>query len=141
MNNFLVKQWEEYKEDLREVLSRRGMAKNYTELVRLTFSIAVKLLREDDDYSTLNVKKMTEIDDGNYQGTLIFIIPTEAYQPTRFEYLITHVSYGSCSGCDTLLSTTEYSTDTPNEEQLDDLMTLCLHLVQNAKQLYEDLYE
>ena len=46
-----------------------------------------------------DAESITEIDDGDYQGTLLFTIPEDTYQPASYQYLMTFVAYGSCSGC------------------------------------------
>jgi hypothetical protein len=131
MNKELVEQWEENKHSLKEYIKIHVMNYEYEDLVKLTFSLAIKGVTK---YRKLNLKEMTEINNGDYQGTLLYIIPFDTYQPNEEEYLITYVDYGSCSGCDTLLSITDYNDNKlPNEEQVSDLMMLCLHLVQNAK--------
>lgn len=83
----------------------------------------------------LDIKHITEIDDGDYQGTLIFLIHRETYQPTVSDYIYTSVDYGSCSGCDTLLGISGYDEDIPSEKQVKDYMTLALHLIENMKWL------
>lgn len=48
------------------------------------------------------------------------------------DYLMTCVSYGSCSGCDTLLAISEYRSvedEAPNEDDIDEYMDLCRHMV------------
>ncbi len=81
---------------------------------------------------------MTVIDNGDYQGTLIYIIPRDTYQPDVEDYLVTNNYYGSCSGCDTLQAITEYSSKPLSNGQIEDLMTLALHLVQRLKPLDTD---
>lgn len=89
----------------------------------------------DKDY---NISKITVVDDGDYQGTQIFLIPEETYQPSEDEYLITSVGYGSCSGCDTLQSIHSYNDEKkPSESQVSEYMTLALHLIQKMKKLNE----
>lgn len=62
----------------------------------------------------------------------------DVYQPEIEDYLMTHTYYGSCSGCDTLLKIIDfYEEDYPNEEQVKQLMTLSLHLIQRMKPLCE----
>lgn len=78
---------------------------------------------------------MTVIDNGEYQGTQIFLIPEETYQPSVDNYLVTHTYYGSCSGCDTLEGIRSYDKEKPTETQVKDYMTLALHLVQRLKKL------
>ena len=77
-------------------------------------------------------ENITEIDNGGYQGTLIFLFHEKTYQPNEEEYIVTTVSYGSCSYCDTL----QGAQDGDNEYLVADIMTLALHLVQNMKHLY-----
>lgn len=86
---------------------------------------------ETNGYSdTWDSGKITVIDNGDYQGTQLFIIPNNSYQPCEWEYLMTYVEYGSCGGCDTLLSIQGWDCDaTPSETQLRDYMTLCRDLV------------
>lgn len=77
----------------------------------------------------LDPGRITEVDHGDYQGTLVYVIGATGYQPN--EYVVTKVHYGSCSVCDTLKSILE---DTHNQEQqLDDLLILCLHIIQQMK--------
>ncbi len=71
-------------------------------------------------------KRIHQIDDGNYQGTLEFVIGEQGYQPSRYWYA--RIDYGSCSACDTLQSIEWWGE--PTEQQLNDMMTLALHVVQ-----------
>lgn len=74
------------------------------------------------------------IDDGNYQGTLVYVIPEAGYQPSRYWYC--RIAYGSCSACDTLegiLAT--YGIYDRIETALDDMMALCLHIVQGTREM------
>lgn len=92
-------------------------------------------------YDELNVEKITEIDNGDYQGTKLYIIPLDTYQPSIDNYLLTYVEYGSCSACDTLQKIqmeTFYSNEyeygaKPNKQQVEDYMKLALNLVQRLK--------
>jgi hypothetical protein len=97
----------------------------------------VKLLNCVDKYIEIDPepdpKRIHTIDDGNYQGTLLYIIAEQGYQP--FTYWCMSVSYGSCSGCDTLHSIRGYTDDAPTTDQLDQYETLALHLVQSMKQI------
>lgn len=68
-----------------------------------------------------------EIDDGEYQGTLLFVIPEHTYQPR--DYWLVKVGYGSCSCCDTLKAVLEE----PECEMAKGLKTLAMHMVQSAK--------
>ena len=80
-------------------------------------------------------ERIHKIDDGDYQGTLLFVIAAKGYQPSK--YWAVSVGYGSCSGCDTLegiKSDGDYG-ESPNKQQIADYMTLALHIVQGLKQI------
>jgi hypothetical protein len=99
----------------------------------------IKLVSEPDGYGEPDPERVHEVDDGDYQGTLVYVIGATGYQPSDYWYV--RVSYGSCSGCDTLegiKSDGDYG-EAMNEGQLDQLMTLALHVVQRLKAM--DGYE
>ena len=103
---------------------------DYEYLVKLVVDL---ILNDEDsrygeDYDS---SKITVVKDGDYQGTLLFIIPQKTYQPSEYEYLMTYVGYGSCSGCDTLLSIQDWEDKEPTDQQLKDYMTLCKDIVTN----------
>lgn len=75
---------------------------------------------------------LTVIDNGDYQGTQIFLIPLDVYQPDPENYVYTHTYYGTCSGCDTLLGINSYDDDLPDEIQVTEYMILALHLLQKC---------
>lgn len=83
-----------------------------------------------DEYDGIDPKRIHLIDDGNYQGTLLFVIAAKDYQP--FDYWYVRVSYGSCSGCDTLQSIIETS---DKEQRVKEYMQLALHVVQGLHKL------
>lgn len=84
-------------------------------------------------YGGFDFNKMTVIDDGDYQGTLIFIIPSTTYQPSVDEYIYTHNYYGSCSGCDALLNAQTME----RQDCIKSIMSIALHLIENFKFLGE----
>ena len=135
MNKEIIEQWELNKNKLRKYFETTEQKKysNYKEIVK----VLIKIILPEYDYNHI-----TEIDDGDYQGTKIYLIPKDTYQPDIGEYLITHNYYGSCSGCDTLLSIQNYDDEIPNEAQVDEIpneaqvneyMQLCLHLIQRMR--------
>lgn len=130
----LVKQWEENKHKLEEYFrtTKQDEYDNYETIVKKVFEIC---LPKATDYSGWDLDKMTVIDDGDYQGTQIFIIPNDTYQPSVENYVMTDTYYGSCSGCDTLQAISSYDDDLPTDEQVKEYMTLALHLVQKLKRL------
>lgn len=88
-----------------------------------------------DDYEDIDPSRIHEIDDGDYQGTLLYIIGANNYQPDKYWFV--KVDYGSCSGCDTLAAirdSWDYN-KSPTEQQVEDYMILALHIVQGIKLL------
>lgn len=103
---------------------------SYEEIVK-----AVVELIKDDEYDFPDPERIHVIDDGDWQGTLLFVIASGGYQPDNYWYV--KVSYGSCSGCDTLQAihsgsewTDEGDYAAPTPSQVADYMTLALHVVQ-----------
>lgn len=135
-----VKSWDKHKDALKEYFENNAQSnyRDYKDIVKLLFEkvINVDLKYDSEKFDIENIKV---IDDGNYQGTQIFIIHRDSYQPDISEYVYTHTYYGSCSGCDTLLAILDYDYDEkPNEQQVEDLMQLALHLLQRCKYMEED---
>lgn len=104
---------------------------SYSEIVKNVISV----ITDNEAYSGFNPdpKRIHLIDDGDYQGTLVFVIGAKGYQPSDYWYV--KVGYGSCSVCDTLQSISDYSDDPPTDRQLKDYMTLALHIVQGLKKM------
>lgn len=118
-----VDRWMAEKDVLERVFQTRH-PENYEEIVKRVFG----LVNVDADLDKIHC-----IDDGDYQGTLLFLVPENCYQPSTYWYV--KVSYGSCSGCDTLQDIRCYSDDVPTSQQVSDYMTLALHIVQGIKKL------
>lgn len=139
MLKVMKKCWDLNKNKLRDTLASRTDLNScgYEDLVKLTF---------DNIYNSsnrgygmkLNTDCITVINDGDYQGTLLFAIPFDTYQPDESEYILTYIGYGSCSGCDALQAAQSYSWEeeklTP--EQLADFMCICKDLICNAVKPY-----
>lgn len=109
-----------------------AFAKKHPESYKELVGEVVKLITSGD-YDDIDPERIHEIDDGEYQGTLLYVIAAKGYQPS--EYWTVKVGYGSCSGCDTLQSIHSYSDDPPTKEQIEEYMTLALHIVQEIKEL------
>lgn len=99
----------------------------YAEIVKVVIKAVY------DGYGTPNPECIHEIDDGEYQGTLLFVIPADGYQP--YDYWCVKVGYGSCSGCDTLMAILEGDYGDTIDEKVDSLFTLALHIVQGLKKI------
>lgn len=103
---------------------------SYKDLVKYICEDIVNTFVESTDYiagPTVMTDRITEIDNGDYCGTLLFTIPFDVYEPSHNEYFMTYVEYGSCSGCDTLQGI--YYME--REEQINDYMKLCKDIASN----------
>ena len=139
MIKYCMKKWDENKDKLEAAL-RSGTTWNgccYFDLVKLVVNQILNNGSDDYDAYKWSADQITEIDDGDYQGTLIYVIPLSTYQPSESEYLMTYVWYGSCSGCDTLLAIQNYDDGSKlDDSQVRDFMALCKDIVSNMIKPY-----
>lgn len=124
--------WDRRKNEIEEVFKTKHPS-GYDGIVKQV----ITLLGSDEslEYGDKpDPKRIHIIDDGDYQGTLLFVVGANNYQPCVYWYVF--VSYGSCSGCDTFqaIRDNDYG-DIPNEQQVKDYMTLALHVVQGLKKI------
>lgn len=132
-----IDKWEKHKKEL-ENYFRNTNQKEYDEYWKIVRKIVELILNADDeDYDKWD-DGIQIIDDGDYQGTQIFVIHKDTYQPDIEEYVYTSNYYGSCSGCDTLLSISHYDDELPSENQINEYMLLSLHLIQNFRKFKGD---
>jgi hypothetical protein len=126
-----VRNWELNKQSIRAAFEEKH-PDEYIDIVR---EVIVDISDEDDYYSP-SAARIHQINDGDYQGTLLFVIGAKGYQPSDYWYVM--IGYGSCSGCDTLQRIRGYDYDQkPTKEQVDDYMVLALHVVQQLKAMGE----
>ena len=129
-----VKAWDSNAETLKESIKARGEEIfDYEELLVTT----LRHCFPERKYGEPDSEKVHRIDDGDYQGTLVYLVPEQTYQPST--YFVFKVSYGSCSGCDTMqaIESTDYaygndSPRRPTPKQVDLLWTEALHMMQGA---------
>ena len=79
--------------------------------------------------------QLAKIDNGDYQGTLIFLISLEDYSPCATNYLITYIDYGSCEGCDALLAAIS-SIDDDKKYAAKSILMICKDLISHIKKPY-----
>lgn len=136
MIKYAVDKWNKNKELLEKEI-KNDVAINmcgYDYIARLVIRY---ILNDGERNKDWDEDKITTIDNGEYQGTLLYLIPTMGYQPCESEYLMTWIGYGSCSVCDTLQSIQSDSLfndeddKLPNANQVKDYMTLCKDLIQH----------
>ena len=126
-----VAQFDKSREALRESFAsyRPG---NYAEIVCRVISFLADA--EDEEYNAPDPKRITCIDHGHYQGTQLFVIGAQGYQPCVYWHV--SVSYGSCSSCDSFLravEATDYDALELSSSTLDQLMLMSLHIVQGLR--------
>jgi hypothetical protein len=124
-----VKAWDAHKGMLRDKFAEKHPW-NYKDVV---LAVVEMFSASSEEYDRPDPERIHEINDGDYQGTLVFVIGAQGYQPSRYWYV--KVGYGSCSGCDTLESIRSYSDGKPTEEQINDYLTLSLHIVQGLREM------
>ena len=105
----------------------------YKDIVKAVITVISENLDVGEYAPRPDPKRIHEINDGGYQGYLLYLIAADVYQPS--DYWFVRVGYGSCSGCDALQAIRKYSAAPPTEQQVKDYMTLALHIVQGMKQL------
>ncbi|MFQ9297797.1 MAG: hypothetical protein ACLR4X_05155 [Clostridia bacterium] len=135
MIKYCIKKWNKNNQVLLKELTNRFKDLDdyeYKDFVKLTVEYILNYNSEDIKYNTKNI---TEINDGDYQGTLLYMIPEETYQPCEYEYLMTFVNYGSCSGCDTLKSI-QYGYYEDTNEKIKAYFQLCKDLITNMIKPY-----
>lgn len=126
-----VDRFMESKPALREKFSAKHPS-SYRNVVEAVIEV-LHGVEDPGDWFSPDPKRIHEIDDGDYQGTLLYLIAADSYQPSVYWYVL--VGYGSCSGCDTLESIRCYTDEPPTEDQIDQYMTLALHIVQRLKRI------
>ncbi len=125
----LVERFDAAREQLRAKFSQAHPG-GYEDIVKAV----IEAVSSKSTYGDPDPERIHCIDDGEYQGTLLFLIAANTYQPSLYWFV--YVGYGSCSGCDTFAAIREANwSGGPTEEQVNDYMTLALHIVQGLKVL------
>ena len=127
MIKYCLNRWNENQQKLRQQLETD------TSLSGCDYEYLVELVTKFILGKEWDAENITVVDNGDYQGTQLFLIPRDTYQPSESEYLMTYVGYGSCSRCDTLQAIRDWSIDDRllEPEQVEDFMKLCKDLVTN----------
>ena len=130
----IISQWDERKSVLRAHLQENhpgGYADLLDRILRLVVNEPIGGAFSD----SLDPDCVTVVDDGHYQGVQLFLIPLGRYQPGPDDYVWFDNYYGSCSGCDTYQSIRGYYDEPPTPDQVEQYMSLALHMVQRMKWL------
>lgn len=142
MIKYALKKWNDNKDVLRNAIQQTEKDKrsvwNYNDIVKLVCQYIFNENATDKD-PKINIGGITMINNGGYQGTLLFMMPFNTCQPAEYEYLMTYVGYGSCSGCDTLqriqLDELYYNVNS-TDDLIDSYMALCKDIVSNTIRPY-----
>ncbi len=111
---------------------REKRVEDYKDLV----TRVIVAIQPEDSCGHPDPEKIHEINDGDYQGTLLYVIAEKTYQPDDYWYV--KVGYGSCSGCDTLEAIQGYEDEPVSDKELEGTMTLALHIIQGLKEMKEE---
>lgn len=132
MNADFAKSWDKHKDEL-ENYFRATPQSNYDSYEKLVIALLNNVINVDREpaWNDFNIERVYQINDGDYQGTLVFLAPENCYQPDQYFY--TKVWYGSCSVCDTLQSIqSENYGAYPTDSQVNGYMYICLYMLQQA---------
>ena len=138
MIKYALRKWDAGRDTLRRIISQTRKEERswwgYIDIVKMVCRciLNVNLIEGDP---VINVDIITMIDNGGYQGTLLFILPFYADPPSESDYLMTFVDYGSCSGCDTLQSI-QSDDKYGHRDETDSYLTLCRDIVNNIIRPY-----
>lgn len=126
----VIDRWHERKDNLRTAIAQtRKEDIDYKKLVELIAIHIIGIYPND--------LKLQETATNDYQGYngYMFCDSRNCYSPDGF--YTTYAGYGSCSGCDALLAIKDYEEGLPSEHQTDQMLKLCLELVENIKRPYD----
>lgn len=122
----IIERFMQAKPELEERLKEEHPG-TYETLVRLV----VQAINPGKQSGFPDSDRIVEIDHGDWQGTVVFVVGEAGYQPNTYWYV--RIDYGSCSACDTLQEIQGYDDNPPTDEQVKKYMTLALHIVQRMK--------
>lgn len=123
--------WFKNKEKFRNYLQthqQEEYAEEYIDLLKALIEVVINPELEEK----LRIDYIVEADQDGYQGEKIWLIPYDSFSCPE-KYIWTHTYYGSCAGCDTLKGIAHYDYGYPTCEQVEEYLTLALHLLQRMK--------
>ena len=129
MLKYCYEKWNKNKDKLEEALRK-------TDLSHVSYRDLLVLTVENVFNDAWDTEEITEIDNGSYSGTLLYLIPMDSCEPAEYDYLMTYIGYGSCSVCDHLQSIQPDCDDEPNDEDIKNFMSLCKDFITNMIKPY-----
>lgn len=143
MLKYCLRKWDKNKEKLETAI------RNDSTINRCDYEYLVRLIVDyilNDEENVMDIERWDNsriicIDQGSWEGTQLYFIPTLYEAPGEDDYLLTYASYGSCEMCDMLErirrdAAWEGLSKPPTEQQVKDYMELCRHLVCNIIKPY-----
>lgn len=103
--------------------------KSYFDIVRSVIELIT--VTEGGMYAP-DPDRITQIDDGDVQGTELYIIGEKGYQPQV--YYSVKIAYGSCAVTDTFISIEE-NDSWDNARKVEAYLSLALHVVQAIRKV------
>lgn len=136
MLKYCVEKWFENRGKLEQVIRQdENLNKcDYKYLLQLVIENILNF-GADDNYQ-FDETKITMVDDGDYSGTQLFLIPRKTYEPGAGDYLLTYVEYGSCAICDMLEKVQCHLDKEVSDSQLADFMLICKDFICNMIKPY-----
>lgn len=131
-----VKVWDDRNDELRQRFSKER-PESYGGIVKAVIEMLESGLEGLWSGDKPDPERIHVIDDGDYQGTLVFVIGASGYQPSSYWSFL--CGYGSCSGCDTFQAIEEYG-DEISEDEVKGYMTLALHVIQGLKPMHIEYF-
>lgn len=145
MIKICLEAWDKYNRELeawyRSLSVEDLNSLTYKSITTKVFGMVSRYMDESCNwYENLDLDNIVEINQGDYQGTLLYLIPFDTYQPNEGEYLMTYVGYGSCSCCDTLQGLELWGDYTENEYEnaIKGHMTLARDILSNIIRPYNN---
>ena len=139
MIKICLEAWDKYNRELeawyRSLSVEELNALSYKSITTKVFGMVSRYMEESHNrYERLDLDNIVELNNGDYQGTLLYLIPFE------YEYLMTYVGYGSCSCCDTLQGLELWGdyTETEYENVIKGHMTLARDILSHIIRPYNN---
>lgn len=137
MIKYCYERWDKNKDKLEAALRETDLSDvGYADLLALVVKHILNETPHETFYAGLDADNIHCIDDGDYQGTLLFLIPEKTYQPSEHGYLMTYIGYGSCSCCDYLQSIQPWDKSEITNETIKKFMSLCKDFITNMVKPY-----
>lgn len=132
LSSIYCESYYKHEKELREAIEKAKKERefDYLRIVSLLVEHVINKVSDNCFKYCADENRIHVIDDGHWQGSLIFAIPKQSYQPSPYEYIFAYAYYGSCSECDALDGA--LSSGDTNE-----LMLIALDIFESMKFLWD----